>query len=217
MFSAIIGLDVIWVVSEMSDILIVDDFLGQSDLENIQNNLSDEMFPWNYVGNVSGIKTITDVPSDLNISPEIFYFINDVYIFSHGQIKHFHKPLMELLDCILIKLYIRALIRIKINMYTKTEVPYFHGYHCDANGPNSKVVYLTSQVDHNYNDDNDEPYTDSKTAIFYVDTNNGQTDIDGERVDSVENRIIIFPNNIRHSSITQTDTNRRIVINFNYF
>ena len=71
-------------------------------------------------------------------------------------------------------------------MYIKTEVPYFHGYHCDANGPNPKVVNLRSQIDTNY-DYSDKPYPDSKTAIFYVNTNNGQTimDMDDERIDSV--------------------------------
>jgi len=68
---------------------------------------------------------------------------------------------------------------------------------------------------------NDFIYPDSKTAIFYMNTNNGGTffEIDGKEkiVDSVENRIVIFDSPILHATKTQTDLKRRIVINISYF
>jgi hypothetical protein len=59
----------------------------------------------------------------------------------------------------------------------------------------------------------------AKTAIFYVNTNNGCTEFkkDKKKIKSVENRILIFPSGLTHRAIGQTDTDRRIVINFNYY
>lgn len=58
----------------------------------------------------------------------------------------------------------------------------------------------------------------SKTAIFYINTNNGYTEFyDGTKVDCVENRIVIFPSELAHKAVAQTDTDQRIVININYF
>ena len=56
------------------------------------------------------------------------------------------------------------------------------------------------------------------TAIYYVNTNNGYTEFqNGMKVDSIENRIVIFDSNEKHRAVTTTDTARRVVINFNYF
>tara|TARA_R110000823_G_scaffold313889_2_gene442043 strand:+ start:1958 stop:2446 length:489 start_codon:yes stop_codon:yes gene_type:complete len=58
--------------------------------------------------------------------------------------------------------------------------------------------------------------TSSTTAILYINTNNGYTILNGKKIESVENRLLIFPVNVKHASIRQTDTNRRIVLNINY-
>jgi hypothetical protein len=57
-----------------------------------------------------------------------------------------------------------------------------------------------------------------KTAIFYVNSNNGATIFeDGTQIDSVENRLVIFDSNMKHTSSTCTDKKARCVINLNYF
>ena len=59
-----------------------------------------------------------------------------------------------------------------------------------------------------------------KTAIFYMNTNNGATilDIDERiKIDSIENRMFIFDSQIDHCALIQSDTKRRILININYF
>ena len=56
------------------------------------------------------------------------------------------------------------------------------------------------------------------TSIFYVNTNNGYTKFeDGTKVESVANRLVSFPANMKHTGTSCTDEKRRIVINFNYF
>jgi len=60
-------------------------------------------------------------------------------------------------------------------------------------------------------------FKDCKTAIFYFNTNNGYTKFEkSEKINSVENRIVIFNSNLRHCAVDCTDKQFRIVINFNY-
>ena len=61
-------------------------------------------------------------------------------------------------------------------------------------------------------------YEDIKTAIFYINTNNGYTEFEsGVRVSSVANRVCIFDSNLKHRGTTHTEPDpRRIVVNFNY-
>jgi len=56
----------------------------------------------------------------------------------------------------------------------------------------------------------------SKTAIYYVNTNNGYTVFKNNKVKSEANKIIIFNGNIKHKVKYQTDRDTRIVINFLY-
>ena len=61
-------------------------------------------------------------------------------------------------------------------------------------------------------------YPDIKTAIFYINTNNGYTEFEnGVIVNSVSNRVCIFDSNFKHRGIPHTEGgNQRIVVNFNY-
>ena len=60
-------------------------------------------------------------------------------------------------------------------------------------------------------------FKDCKTAIFYLNTNNGYTLFDkGDKIPSLENRVVEFDSNLKHCAVDHTDTKYRIVINFNY-
>ena len=61
-------------------------------------------------------------------------------------------------------------------------------------------------------------YEDMKTAVFYINTNNGYTEFEnGVRVNSVANRVCIFDSNLKHSGTTHSEGDtQRIVVNFNY-
>lgn len=66
----------------------------------------------------------------------------------------------------------------------------------------------------------DYEYKDSKTAIFYMNTNNGCTVLDKKKlikIKSIENTMLIFDSKIEHALMSQTDVKRRIIININYF
>ena len=56
------------------------------------------------------------------------------------------------------------------------------------------------------------------TSIFYMNTNNGYTEFEnGAKVESVENRMVVFPAEMKHRGTSCTDKKIRVVINFNYF
>lgn len=54
--------------------------------------------------------------------------------------------------------------------------------------------------------------------IFYLNTNDGFTILNGEtKINSVENRILLFDPSELHSSTTCTNDKCRVNVNFNYF
>ena len=76
--------------------------------------------------------------------------------------------------------------------------------------------YPTDEImDHGFHIDTEE---DSKTSIFYLNTNDGYTKFEdnGEIVKSVENRMITFDSSRRHSGSSCTDEYNRLVLNINW-
>ena len=108
------------------------------------------------------------------------------------------SSLMNILNPILIKIDPIKLWRIKANLLTRTSNIVENEFHQDA-GEHEKLS---------------KQWT---TAIFYMNTNNGYTEFeDGTKVESVANRIVIFPTNTKHRGTSCTDERTRVVINFNY-
>jgi hypothetical protein len=90
-------------------------------------------------------------------------------------------------------LEITALRRIKANMTMRTPEIIKHGFHTDGFG-------------------------DFQVAIYYVNTNDGYTEFeDGTKVESVENRLVVFSSRLKHTGTTCTNEKVRCVINFNYY
>ena len=61
-------------------------------------------------------------------------------------------------------------------------------------------------------------YDDMKTAVFYINTNNGYTEFkNGVMIGSVANRVCIFDSNLNHRGATHSEGGQqRIAVNFNY-
>ena len=57
------------------------------------------------------------------------------------------------------------------------------------------------------------------SAIYYVNTNNGYTRFEknNKKVESKENRIVIFDSHLNHRGTNTTDQKKRVVLNTNYF
>jgi len=95
-----------------------------------------------------------------------------------------------------------SILRIKANLLTRT--------------PN--IVENTFHVDIASWKFSSEIIKQCTTSIFYMNTNNGYTKFeDGTKVESVANRMVTFPANMKHRGTSCTDEKVRVVINFNYF
>jgi hypothetical protein len=104
---------------------------------------------------------------------------------------------VSVLSPILKKLEIKNIIRAKVNLTFKTDKIIESAPHIDV-----EKISL------------DEPST---TAILYLNTNDGYTQIvGGDRVFSVENRLLTFPTNTSHFGTTHTNTEQRMVLNVVY-
>ena len=61
----------------------------------------------------------------------------------------------------------------------------------------------------------------SKTAILYLNTCNGGTEIKIDNkiefIKAEENKILIFDSDIEHRGLVSTDADFRYILNFNYF
>ena len=90
------------------------------------------------------------------------------------------------------KLNIKKIFRIKINLTTRAQKSFNYLYHTDVS---FKCL----------------------TAIFYINSNNGKTIFkNGEEINSVANRMLIFNSNLEHAATSHTDEKTRVVINFNF-
>ena len=82
-------------------------------------------------------------------------------------------------------------------------------YGSDTIGSSNLTLVSVSALEHEINKDD---------IIYYVNSNNGYTlfKASKKKVESVENRLVIFPTNLEHCGVSCTDNKQRIVINFNY-
>lgn len=92
-----------------------------------------------------------------------------------------------------------------------------HGlYRIKANGTpvHSEVVEKEMHVDLKEPDDSVTPH---RVAILYVNSNDGYTIFeDGSKVDSVANRMVLFPGHLKHAGTNCTNAPLRVVVNIDY-
>ena len=128
-----------------------------------------------------------------------YQFFHTIYNIANGHDIVIDTEYYSLFDFVQQKLGVKRLDRIKINLNPKT---FFHrkgGYHTDQRKLNEPVPQH------------------QKTAVLYLNTNNGWTEFKkGGKVKSVANRIVIFDSNLEHTGVTCTNEKRRVIVNFNY-
>ena len=124
-----------------------------------------------------------------------FQFVHTFYHTPAPRSRYFENlnPIFEILNPV-------SLWRIKTNLLTRTSNIVENSFHVDNLGIS------------------EEKLNQWTTSIFYINTNNGYTKFeDGTKVESVANRMVTFPSNMKHTGTSCTDENTRVVINFNYF
>lgn len=138
----------------------------------------------------------TDIPWFSGVVTDDEHFIADPkynlqlghLFFSNYQV---NSSFFYLIDPFIRRLNPKAILRIKANLVPAGEKIVEHAYHVDI--------------------------PDVTTGVYYVNTNNGYTVFeDGDKVESVENRFVLFDSNQRHTGTNCTDQRARFVINFNF-
>lgn len=123
----------------------------------------------------------------------------DNYQFTHVFYCHetgTRSRTFDIITPIIEKLGVTKLIRAKANLNPRTYEPFVHEFHEDVT----------------------EVYAGAKSAIIYLNTNNGYTVFDdGTKVDSIENRALLFDSQQVHAGVTCTDQKVRIIISVVYF
>ena len=116
------------------------------------------------------------------------------FYFTHMFWNGFHiEPQSEMFAPLFNLMDCHALMRVKANCYPSTPEIITHDKHIDYAIPH-------------------------KGAIFYLNTNNGLTILEDKvKVESIENRLLLFDPSKMHTSTTCTDTKCRINVNINYF
>ena len=157
---------------------IIDNFLSDKDFIELKKFLTSANMAWYYNEKINSHHQKEDLTC---------YFTHN--FFSNSNQSFCFKYLLPILN----KLNFKSLIRVKGNLYPKTNKLEIHRPHIDYN-----FVH--------------------KASIFYVNTNDGFTILEnGTKIKSVENRMLFFDASKLHKSTNTTNEKARININFNYF
>ena len=109
------------------------------------------------------------------------------------------SPFSNELDSIINIIQPFSIVKVRAKLLTRTPEIVETSFHVDLSLPEEQLRQWT-------------------TSIFYVNTNNGYTKFeDGTKVESIANRMVTFPANMKHCGTSCTDERSRVVINFNYF
>ena len=141
---------------------------------------------------LSGLIKWEYVPSIVNDDDgDKFQFVHVFYMNNSGE-----YPTLGFLNPLLNLIKPKELFRIKANILARTSEIEVNSFHNDMG------------------DLGISPWT---TSIFYMNTNNGYTEFQkGAIVESKENRMVVFPAEMKHRGTSCTDKKIRVVINFNY-
>jgi len=163
--------------------------MGFEVFDNVLNKEDFELLQYNMITTDILPWFLANVVADLNEVGHHYYFTHMFY--NNYKVQ---SPFMDkLLTPLIHKIDPKALIRIKGNLYPSTQTVEEHRNHSD-------YAY------------------DHKGALFFVNSNNGYTTMyDGTRIESKENRLLLFDPSKPHRSSTCSDTKYRVTINFNYF
>lgn len=171
---------------------VIDNFLRYRDFEQLKNSIIDNNeFSWFMNNQVTSSEdeeeTLSYQEQNWNWYFTHTFYLQIPYSTYFNQITDVFAKEFDKLDTF------KTWLRIKANLYPHTEEVKEHQKHHDYPFPH-------------------------KAAVFSLNTCDGFTRMpDGTKIDSVENRIIIFDGSEYHNSSTTSDCKQRVNINFNWF
>jgi len=117
-----------------------------------------------------------------------FYFTHNFYEYEQQQSKHFELVTHPIMG----RVNFNFMIRARANCYVRKPEHCQNGFHTDQSFSHT-------------------------VGLFSVNTNNGYTLFeDGTKHESKANTMIVFPGDMKHASVSQTDEKIRVNINFNF-
>lgn len=127
-----------------------------------------------------------ELPDDHNVQ-----FVHGFY--RRRQDRIFQSRHLPLVLPVLNRLAPQLLVKVKVNLTLPRPDHLEYGLHVDTAWPGAQ------------------------TAILYLNTNDGYTVFeDGTRIESVENRLVVFDAALRHTGASCTDAEARLVLNMNF-
>ncbi len=164
----------------MSEYEVIENFLPKKEFEELKKELNTGI-PWFYLSSVADPE---DTGGNNN---SYYYFIHTFYNNLTPQ-----SPKFDFVIPLINKLNMKALMRVKANLYPSSPKLIEHGSHVDF------------------------PF-EHKGALFSINTCDGYTVLDdGTKIGSVENRLLLFDSSKEHSSSTCTNDKVRMNININF-
>jgi hypothetical protein len=180
-----------------NEIKIIDEFLPNTTFKQFQNIFLDKHFPWYFSD--SSVFSGDNCPQfnhsiyeDMEPTSSCWEYIKPILINGLNLKNH------------------QSILRVKVNATPAHSSIIQKRFHCDLveDGEKNKLK----------NDENYPPKVcPHNVAIIYINSNDGFTYFkDGAKIESIENRCVIFDGNLMHSGSTCTNSPLRIVLNVNY-
>jgi len=161
---------------------VIDNFLPKEYFDELKKIVMSAGVPWYWTKKINKFHKEGEGDLSSYFTHALFNIRLD-YIFS----THYHH-----FNQFYNYLNMKALIRMKLNLYPRTGTIEVHAPH----------------IDYDY---------DHKGCIFSFNTCDGYTKLeDGTKIQSVENRALLFNPGIEHSSTSTTNAKGRVNININY-
>tara|TARA_A200000159_G_scaffold14575_1_gene12076 strand:- start:97 stop:660 length:564 start_codon:yes stop_codon:yes gene_type:complete len=175
-----------------SDLMVIDKFLPTNEFIQLKDIFTNQDTAW-YMSN--GISA--NDSTNLMVNPlDNYYFVHLVYL-NYMQTSTRFEDIKNMFETALKKhvgMKFRQIVRIKANMYTRTEEVQVHPFHTD-----------TSDIE------------GLRGIVLSLNTCDGYTGFeDGTEVDSIENRAVLFDSTKPHHSTSCSNAPYRLNININY-
>jgi|TARA_B100000073_G_C23706197_1_gene562402 hypothetical protein len=171
------------------DIKVIDDFLPANEFSKLESILMGRDFPWYFI-DIINYEWSEKEKNDLRS----FQFVHLLLGVSYENYSDYTRMIVDMFGD---RLNAFMFMRIKANLNINSDKIEAYDWHTDY-----------------YSDWSEK----SKSAVFYVNSNDGYTEFeDGVKVESVANRIAIFPTMKLHRATNCTNSKSRVVLNFNFF
>lgn len=163
---------------------VIDNFLPKDEFDKLKNIVMFEI-PWYFQ---QSINSAHNIKNDYT-----FYMTHSLWNFQfNGIYSTYYKDFKIIID----KLMVKTLVRMKLNLYPKTDKLQLHEPHTDYNYNHKGCLFSFNTCDGG--------------TVFYK--NKKQI-----KIDSVENRALLFDPSKLHSSTSCTNAKARFNLNINYF